>query len=393
MSLRLGFPAIGERARTYRPSVSHSVLVDGRALRPAVLECSGLTKRFGDVQALSGFDLTVEPGQIVALLGPSGCGKTTALRLIAGFEQPDTGTIIIGDRAVNGSGYSTPPEQRNLGMVFQEGALFPHLNVAQNIAYGLPKGDERTSRVNEVLALVGMTGMGMRMPHELSGGQQQRVALARALAPRPDILLMDEPFSNLDQGLREQVRRDVLEILKKGEITVVFVTHDHDEALYMGDRIAVMNQGQIEQFESPTGIFHDPATRFVAEFFGMVDFIPASRDGDCLTTEVGSVSWPDAIDAIDYEPEDADSPNGPLEVMVRADCLDCYPSDEGPGVVVEREFRGSFFLYRVLLPSGRSVRCLLSHIVEIPIGAKVSVGLRDGHTLKPFVKGKAVALA
>ena len=370
------------------------------------MECSGLTKRFGDVQALSGFDLTVEPGQIVALLGPSGCGKTTALllgpsgcgkttalRLIAGFEQPDTGTIIIGDRAVNGSGYSTPPEQRNLGMVFQEGALFPHLNVAQNIAYGLPKGDERTSRVNEVLALVGMTGMGMRMPHELSGGQQQRVALARALAPRPDILLMDEPFSNLDQGLREQVRRDVLEILKKGEITVVFVTHDHDEALYMGDRIAVMNQGQIEQFESPTGIFHDPATRFVAEFFGMVDFIPASRDGDCLTTEVGSVSWPDAIDAIDYEPEDADSPNGPLEVMVRADCLDCYPSDEGPGVVVEREFRGSFFLYRVLLPSGRSVRCLLSHIVEIPIGAKVSVGLRDGHTLKPFVKGKAVALA
>lgn len=391
--MRLGFPAIGERARTYGPSVSHDVLVDGRALRPAVLECSGLTKRFGDVQALSGFDLTVEPGQIVALLGPSGCGKTTALRLIAGFEQPDTGTIIIGDRAVNGPGYSTPPEQRNLGMVFQEGALFPHLNVAQNIAYGLPKGDERTSRVNEVLALVGMTGMGMRMPHELSGGQQQRVALARALAPRPDILLMDEPFSNLDQGLREQVRRDVLEILKKGEITVVFVTHDHDEALYMGDRIAVMNQGQIEQFESPTGIFHDPATRFVAEFFGMVDFIPASRDGDCLTTEVGSVSWPDAIDAIDYEPEDADSPNGPLEVMVRADCLDCYPSNEGRGVVVEREFRGSFFLYRVLLPSGRSVRCLLSHIVEIPVGAKVSVGLRDGHTLKPFVKGKAVALA
>ena len=391
--MRLAFPRIGERVRTNSPEVGHDVLVDGRASSSAALECRGLTRWFGDVQAVSGFDLTVEPGQIVALLGPSGCGKTTALRLIAGFEQPDTGTIAIGDRTVNGPGYSTPPEHRNLGMVFQEGALFPHLNVAQNTAYGLPKGDGRADRVNEVLELVGMTGMGRRMTHELSGGQQQRVALARALAPRPDILLMDEPFSNLDQGLREQIRRDVLEILKKGEITAVFVTHDHEEALYMGDRIAVMNQGRIEQLESPTGIFHDPATRFVAEFFGMVDFIPAWRDGDNLTTEVGSVSWPDAIDAIEYESEGEDSPNGSLEVMVRADCLDCYPSDEGRAIVVEREFRGSFFLYRVLLPSGRSVRCLLSHIMEIPVGATVSVGLRDGHTLKPFIKGKAVALA
>ena len=149
------------------------------------------------------------------------------------------------------------------------------------------KGEGRTDRVNEVLELVGMTGMGRRMPHELSGGQQQRVALARALAPRPDILLMDEPFSNLDQSLREQIRRDVLEILKKGKITAVFVTHDHEEALYMGDCIAVMNQGRIEQFESPTGIFHDPATRFVAEFFGMVDFIPAWRDGDSLDDRGG----------------------------------------------------------------------------------------------------------
>ncbi len=391
--MRLAFPTIGEKARKDGPSICHDVLVGERASNSVALECRGLTKRFGDVQAVSGFDLTVKPGQIVALLGPSGCGKTTALRLIAGFEQPDTGTIAIGDRTVNVPGYSTPPEHRNLGMVFQEGALFPHLNVAQNIAYGLPKGDGRTDRVNEVLALVGMTSMGRRMPHELSGGQQQRVALARALAPRPDILLMDEPFSNLDQGLREQIRRDVLEILKKGKITVVFVTHDREEALYMGDCIAVMNQGQIEQFESPTGIFHDPATRFVAEFFGMVDFIPAWRDGDSLMTEVGSVSWPDAIDAIDYGPENADSPNSPLEVMVRADCLDCRPSDEGRAIVVEREFRGAFFLYRVLLPSGRSVRCLLSHIMEIPVGATVSVGLRDGHTLKPFVRGKAVALA
>ena len=303
------------------------------------------------------------------------------------------GTIAIGERTMHGLGYSVPPERGRVGMVFQEGALFPHLNVAQNIAYGLPKGDTRSSRVNEVLALVGMAGLGQRMPRELSGGQQQRVALARALAPRPDTLLMDEPFSNLDRGLKEQVRRDVLEILKKGETTAVFVTHDHDDALFMGDRIAVMSQGQIEQFESPTGIFHVPATGFVAEFLGMVDFIPAWHDEDSLMTEVGSVSWPDAINAIDYESEGVDSTKGSLEVMVQADCLGCYPIDEGQGTVIEKEFRGSFFLYRVLLPSGHSVRCLLSHIVEIPLGTKALMRLRNGHMLKPFIGGKAVALA
>ena len=391
--MRLGLPFIGRTPKIDRLASGYSNMTDEMVSKSKGLKCRGVNKRFSDVQAVTGFDLTVEPGQVVALLGPSGCGKTTALRLIAGFEQPDVGTVAIGERTVHSLGYSVPPEQRRVGMVFQEGALFPHLNVAQNIAYGLPKGDARTNRVNEVLALVGMTGMGLRMPHELSGGQQQRVALARALAPRPDILLMDEPFSSLDQGLKEQVRRDVLEILKKGEMTAVFVTHDHNDALYMGDRIAVMNQGQIEQFESPTGIFHAPATRFVAEFFGMVDFIPAWHDEDSLMTEVGSVSWPDAIDAIDYEPEGVDSSKGSLEVMLRADCLDCYPCDEGRGTIIEREFRGAFFLYRVLLPSGHSVRCLLSHIVEIPLGTKVSMRLRNGHMLKPFVGGKAVALA
>ena len=370
----------------------HDIVADDVALDQPALECHGLTKGFGDVRAIDGLDLTVLPGQVVALLGPSGCGKTTALRLIAGFEQPDAGTITVGGRLASQPGRSLPPEQRKVGMVFQEGALFPHLTVAQNIAYGLPRGNGRNDRVNEVLALVGMDNLSQRMPHELSGGQQQRVALARALAPRPEILLMDEPFSNLDPSLREQVRKDVLEILKKGNITAVFVTHDQEEALFIGDSIAVMNQGSIEQSGSPECIFHDPATRFVAQFFGMVDFIPAWRDGASLRTEVGSVVWPETVESIDPESDHIESLDEQLEVMVRADCLNCYPASDGQGRIIDREFRGAFYLYRVSLRSGHSVRCLLSHIDALPIGATVSVGLRHGHSLKPFVDGKAVAL-
>ena len=356
----------------------------------AALECRGLTKRFGQVQAIAGLDLTVLPGQVVALLGPSGCGKTTALRLVAGFEQPDEGSITVGGRQVCQPGYAMPPEQRNVGMIFQEGALFPHLTVAQNVAYGLSRGNGREKRVGEVLDLVGLDGLGRRMPHELSGGQQQRVALARALAPRPEVLLLDEPFSNLDPRLREQVRQDVLEILKNGNITAIFVTHDQEEALLVGDTVAVMNEGRVEQVGSPEDIFHSPATRFVAQFFGTVDFIPAWRQGNRLVTEVGSVSWPDGFGPLG-PPIDIDGASGDsLEVMVRPDCLDCVPSGQGQGRITAREFRGPFYLYRVALPSGHSVRCLLSHIDDLPVGTTVSVGLRPGHSLKPFSEGKAV---
>ena len=345
------------------------------------LECRGLFKRFGDVQAVQNLDLTVSVGQVLSLLGPSGCGKTTALRLIAGFEQPDSGTISLGGRKVSGPGNAVPPEKRRVGMVFQEGALFPHLNVERNISFGLSRQDRRNGRVNEVLDLVGLGNLRHRMPHELSGGQQQRVALGRALAPRPELLLLDEPFAHLDPKLRGQVRRDVLEIVRASHSTTVYVTHDQEEALFVGDTVAVMNQGRVEQTGPPEEMFHNPSSRFVAQFIGMVDFLPAWKVDGRLMTEVGSVDWP-----THWGPpsEQEAAPDSGLEVMVRPDCLDCYPSDKGQGIVIDREFRGAFYTYRVALPSGNTVRCLLPHTVEYPVGEAVWVTLRQGHMLKPF---------
>lgn len=364
---------------------------DNEHLDSPALECAGLIKSFNGVAAVAGFDLSIPKGQILALLGPSGCGKTTALRLIAGFEEPDAGVISIGGDTVNSNGGHTPPERRRVGMVFQEGALFPHLTVEQNIAYGLPKGQGRDERVSQVLELIDLTVQRDRMPHELSGGQQQRVALGRALAPQPDVLLLDEPFSNLDPKLREQVRRDVLAILKASNATAVFVTHDQEEALFVGDVVAVMNEGQIEQTDSPETIFHYPTTKFVAQFIGMVDFLPANHDNGTLHTEVGSVPWPE-LEAGTIENVFSNAQNQ-IEVMVRPDCLNCSPAEDGPGVVVEREFRGAFYLYRVALPSGAMVRCLLSHTAEYPLGSTVSVSLRDGHHLRPFVGDRLVAVS
>lgn len=256
----------------------------------------GVSKHFGSVTALDDVHLSVADGEIVGLLGPSGCGKTTALRLIAGFETPDAGTVFVGDNPAAGHGLWVPPERRRIGMVFQDYALFPHLSVADNVAFGLRARRHAQARVREVLELVGLADFAARFPHQLSGGQQQRLALARALAPKPASLLLDEPFSNLDADLRHRMRHEVRAILKHEGVTAVFVTHDQKDAFAICDRIAVMNAGRIEQIGTPRELHARPTTEFVARFVGLSNVLPgrlapdyAQNGAACVATALGTL--------------------------------------------------------------------------------------------------------
>lgn len=338
-----------------------------------IVRCSDLTKSFGAIRAVKDLDLTVRQGEILTLLGPSGCGKTTILRLVAGFEVPDAGQIEIDGRLVAGEELCRPPEQRRVGMVFQSYALFPHLTVAENVAYGLKRGESQAVRVREVLTLVGLSNVESRLPHELSGGQQQRVALARALAPRPKVLLLDEPFSNLDAGLRTQVREEVRDILKTAATTTVFVTHDQEEALFMGDRVAILRAGRLEQVGTPEEIYHEPATRFVAEFLGLPNFLPAQVTSRGLETELGVQSQSLPL-----------PPGTPVDVLVRPDDLTLQPDAEGEAQIARCIFRGMDYLYQVVLPSGDTVQCLGPHTTRYEPGTSVRVRLTPGHALTWF---------
>ena len=255
------------------------------------VDAAGITKSFdGVTPVLQGVDVSVEPGATLALLGPSGCGKTTLLRIIAGLERPDAGTVTVGDRVLTSSDTFVAPERRRIGMVFQDWALFPHLSVARNVGFGLPRAERRASpRIDEALGLVGLSGMGDRMPSTLSGGQQQRVALARAIAPRPSVLLLDEPFSNLDAALRVQVRTEIHQLLVGLSITTVFVTHDQDEAFVLGDRVAVLDRGQVVQIGPPAELYQRPATRWLAGFVGDANLLPATAQGDVADTVLGPI--------------------------------------------------------------------------------------------------------
>jgi iron(III) transport system ATP-binding protein len=253
------------------------------------LRVEDVTKRFGANEVLRGVSLDVAPGAICALLGPSGSGKTTLLRLIAGLESPDGGTIALGDEVLVDGSRSVPPEQRRIGMVFQDWALFPHLTVAQNVGFGLGRRPD-AGRVGEVLAMVGLSAEARRHPGTLSGGQQQRVALARALAPRPAVLLLDEPFSNLDVTLRARLRREVHGVLRSAGVTTVFVTHDQDEAFVLGDQVAVMNDGRIEQVDPPPELYVHPVNPWVAGFVGDANLVPGRAAGDVVTTALGDIA-------------------------------------------------------------------------------------------------------
>jgi iron(III) transport system ATP-binding protein len=324
----------------------------------------GLRKRFGAVAALAGADLEVARGEIVALLGPSGCGKTTLLRAIAGFERPDEGRIELEGRVVCGDGAWVPPEARRVGMVFQDYALFPHLTVAANVGFGLPRGERRRGpRVAELLALVELDGLGERYPHELSGGQQQRVAFARALAPSPQIVLLDEPWSNLDPQLRADLRREVSAVLRPLGVTAILVTHDREEAFSVADRVALMRDGAIVQAGTPEELYFSPATRWAAEFVGAGNLLPGTVDERGIETPLGRVP--------------GDCAPGHVEVVVRPELVVLVPDAHGRGEVVGREFRGHDVFYRVRLDGLELVSQRPSN-EAVPLGARVSVRLHEG---------------
>jgi iron(III) transport system ATP-binding protein len=307
------------------------------------IEATGLTRAFGSLTAVDGASLRVEHGRLVALLGPSGSGKTTLLRMIAGFERPDAGTVTIGGRLVAGPGVWVEPEERRIGMVFQQGALFPHLDVAGNVGFGA----SRRERVGETLELVGLADRATAYPHELSGGERQRVALARALAADPEVILLDEPFAALDAGLRETLRAEVAAILRAAGATALLVTHDQAEALSLADAVAVLRDGRVEQVGSPEEVYDRPRSRWVAEFLGEADVLPGTAEEGTVRCELGA--FPAAADL-----------TGAVQVVIRPESVAIGHGGGGRGaaeaVVLERSFYGHDQLVHLELGSGLRLR-------------------------------------
>ena len=329
-----------------------------------MIRLEGVTKRFRDVTAVDGASLCLDRGEVVALLGPSGCGKTTLLRLVAGFERPDEGTVRVAGRVVAAPGTWIAPEARRVGMVFQDYALFPHLTVSSNVGFGLPRR-ERAHRVPELLEIVGLDSLGHRYPHELSGGQQQRVALARALAPAPELVLLDEPWSNVDPFLRDSLRAEVAEIIRPLGVTVLLVTHDREEAFSLADRIALMRDGTVVQEGTPEELYFAPASRWAAEFVGAANVLPGRVIDGLVRTAIGAF------------PANGAGLRTDARVLVRPELLELEPDDAGAGEVVAREFRGHDVFYRVLLDGVELVSHRPSTEV-VALGSRVSIRVHEG---------------
>jgi iron(III) transport system ATP-binding protein len=341
----------------------------------ALLELSGVQHGYNGRNVLTGFSLSLARGQIGCVLGPSGCGKTTALRCIAGFERISAGRITLSGEDVSLPAVTVPPEKRRVGMVFQDYALFPHLTVAGNVGFGLRRLDAaaRARRVSETLETIGMTGAAGRYPHELSGGQQQRVALARALAPQPELLLLDEPFSNLDVDLRERLGLEIRDILKQQNMTAILVTHDQHDAFAIADEIGIMRKGRIEQWGTPYDLYHRPATRFVADFVGQGAFLPGTVLAERhIRLELGMFqgTFP------------ADWPQGTVvDVLLRPD--DILHDDASPlqAQVLHKTFRGAAFLYTLQLPGGGRVMSLVPSHHNHAVGEKVGIRIEIDHLI------------
>jgi iron(III) transport system ATP-binding protein len=357
------------------PTPSQDATFQGNLFTPAssVLELRHISCAYETGRpAVQGISFAAREGEILCILGPSGCGKTTILRAIAGFEPVRSGQLFLSGQLVSSPEVMTPTENRRVGMVFQEYALFPHLRVQDNIAFGLRHlaRSERSARVQEMLRLTGLEGFERRYPHELSGGQQQRVALSRALAQNPVVLLLDEPFSNLDPDMAGRMRQELHDLLRRMKTTTVLVTHDHDEAFAMADRIAVLNQGRLEQFDTPEMMYHMPATPFVADFVGQADFIPGTVSQGMVHTELGE--FPDTIDC-------SDGTN--VVVMIRPDDIHLVPTEGARSRVLSRQFHGSENLYTVSLPSGQIVHSSQGSTSVYQAGTTVEVRVMATHTV------------